>query len=239
MKHLKKIVSLLLTAVMVLAMCIPVMAANVDITDHEFEAYQIFTGDLDGKKLSNIEWGNGVKKSDLLAETALAGCTTATEVADKLIGESPEISSDDFIKLVSKHLTNAKTSGTGSIALPAAGYYLIKDISDVQGKDNAKNLTLLKVSAAETVTPQVKTDKPTPLCRRRSKVSARRPYAPDTRGVCSQGPSRALWYLKPLRKRRGMKSGFSTVLSGTGQNVQPVLCTAKANSTVPHRCIAQ
>lgn len=77
------------------------------------------------------------------------------------------------------------------------------------------------------------------LCRRRGKVSARRPYAPDTRGVCSQGPSRALWYLKPLRKRRGMKSGFSTVLSGTGQNVQPVLCTAKANSTVPHRCIAQ
>ena len=77
------------------------------------------------------------------------------------------------------------------------------------------------------------------LCSRRSKVSARRPYAPDTRGVCSQGPSRALWYLKPLRKRRGMKSGFSTVLSGTGQNVQPVLCTAKANSTVPHRCIAQ
>ena len=150
----------MLTAVMVLAMCIPVMAANVDITDHEFEAYQIFTGDLDGKKLSNIEWGDGVKKSDLLAETDLAGCTTATDVADKLIGESPEISSDDFIKLVSKHLTNAKTSGTGSIALPAAGYYLIKDISDVQGKDNAKNLTLLKVSAAETVTPQVKTDKP-------------------------------------------------------------------------------
>ena len=40
------------------------------------------------------------------------------------------------------------------------------------------------------------------LCRRRSKVSASRPYAPDTRGVCFQGPSRALWYFKhpaPLR----------------------------------------
>ena len=33
------------------------------------------------------------------------------------------------------------------------------------------------------------------LCSRRSKVSASRPYAPDTRGVCFQGPSRALWYL--------------------------------------------
>lgn len=161
MKHLKKIVSLLLTAVMVLAMCIPVMAANVDITNHKFEAYQIFIGDLDGKKLSNIKWGDGVKASELLAETALAGCTTPTEVAEKLIGESPEISSDVFIELVSNHLTDTKTSGTGSIALPAAGYYLIEDITNVQSQPDAKNLTLLKVSAAETVTPQVKTDKPT------------------------------------------------------------------------------
>ena len=98
------------------------------------------------------------------------------------------------------------------------------------GERGAK--TKLVFTAARSLQKQV-------LCSRRSKVSARRPYAPDTRGVCSQGPSRALWYLKPLRKRRGMKSGFSTVLSGTGQNVQPVLCTAKANSTVPHRCIAQ
>lgn len=161
MKHLKKIVSLLLTAVMVLAMCIPVMAANVDITNHEFEAYQIFIGDLDGKKLSNINWGNGVNGSELLAEAALTGCTTPTAVAEKLIGESPEISSDVFIELVSKHLTDTKTSGTGSIALPAAGYYLIKDITNVKDKPDAKNLTLLKVSAAETVTPTVKTDKPT------------------------------------------------------------------------------
>ena len=161
MKHLKKIVSLLLTAVMVLAMCIPVMAANIDISNHEFEAYQIFTGDLDGKKLSNIKWGDGVNASELLAESALSECKTATDVANKLIGTSPAISSDDFIKLVSAHLTATKTSGTGSIALPAAGYYLIKDITNVTGKDDAKNLTLLKVSAAETVTPQVKTDKPT------------------------------------------------------------------------------
>ena len=35
------------------------------------------------------------------------------------------------------------------------------------------------------------------LCSRRSKVSAGRPYAPDTRGVCFQRPSRVLWYLSP------------------------------------------
>ena len=31
-----------------------------------------------------------------------------------------------------------------------------------------------------------------------------------------------------------MKSGFSTVLSGTGQNVQPVLCTAKRSACSVH-----
>ena len=53
------------------------------------------------------------------------------------------------------------------------------------------------------------------LCRRRSKVSASRPYAPDTRGVCFQGPSRALWYFKhpaPCgsmpQESAGMKSEF-------------------------------
>ena len=51
------------------------------------------------------------------------------------------------------------------------------------------------------------------LCSRRSKVSASRPYAPDTRGVCFQGPSRALWYFKHPARRgsraaagEGMKS---------------------------------
>ena len=73
MKHLKKIVSLLLTAVMVLAMCIPVMAdaattysITIDnaIEGHRYEAYQIFAGELstDGLSLSNIVWGSGVSE---------------------------------------------------------------------------------------------------------------------------------------------------------------------------------
>ena len=55
------------------------------------------------------------------------------------------------------------------------------------------------------------------LCSRRSKVSVARPYAPDTRGVCFQGPSRALWYFKHPARRgsraaagEGMKSEVCT-----------------------------
>ena len=55
MKHLRKIVSILLTAIMVLAMCIPVMADGINgytitinnsISGHTYQAYQIFSGKL-------------------------------------------------------------------------------------------------------------------------------------------------------------------------------------------------
>ena len=57
MKHLKKIMSLILTAIMVIAMCVPVMADDtvnyytVTINDKAtaakpYEAYQIFKGTI-------------------------------------------------------------------------------------------------------------------------------------------------------------------------------------------------
>ena len=96
------------------------------------------------------------------------------------------------------------------------------------------------------------------LCSRRSKVSASRPYAPDTRGVCFQGPSRALWYLSPRgrtphgtkRGGRGMKSvrtsrgvcrTFSTFSAKAGYTVLrfvPLLCAVTAGTGQPPSCIA-
>ena len=157
MKHLKKIVSLLLTAVMVLAMCIPVMA-NVDLSNHTFKAYQIFTGKYENEKLSNVKWGNGVDGVELMKEKLLSDCTSVASIADTLTDGS--IKAQDFADIVAKHLTSNTTEGTGKIDLPAAGYYLIEDTTNVAATDNAKNFTLLKASAAGEVTPKVKTDKP-------------------------------------------------------------------------------
>ena len=79
MKGLKKVVAFLLTMTMVLAMSVTAFAADGDHTititnadqyvTHSYEAYQVFTGDLDtaGEKLSNIEWGSGVNGDALLA----------------------------------------------------------------------------------------------------------------------------------------------------------------------------
>lgn len=113
MKKIKKIASLVLAMVMVLAMSIPAMAADndphkitvsqntEDTTVHTYEAYQIFAGDLstnkDGEKvLSNIIWGSGVNGDALLAalqeEEAFGGvfanCTTAAQVAEILADEN-------------------------------------------------------------------------------------------------------------------------------------------------------
>ena len=89
MKHIKKLASLLLAVVMILALATTAFATGTttkkgegdftvtitkDPTDkatHAYEAYQIFTGDLtvtgDTKTLSNVEWGTGIDRNKVSA----------------------------------------------------------------------------------------------------------------------------------------------------------------------------
>lgn len=163
-KAMKKLMAALLAVAMVCAMAIPAFAA-VDITSHTFEAYQIFAGDLNEGTLSNVKWGSNVTDPDFLnalktANTAYSACTDAKGVAEAL-SSTPSLATD-FAKFAAEHVTGtAVATGTGSVTLLSAGYYLIVDTTDVTDKHDAKNLSLLKVSGATTVTPQVKTDIPT------------------------------------------------------------------------------
>lgn len=163
-KAMKKLMAALLAVAMVCAMAIPAFAA-VDITSHTFEAYQIFAGDLNEGTLSNVKWGSNVTDPDFLnalktANTAYSACTDAKGVAEAL-SSTPSLATD-FAKFAAEHVTGtAVATGTGSVNLSSAGYYLIVDTTDVTDKHDAKNLSLLKVSGATTVTPQVKTDIPT------------------------------------------------------------------------------
>ena len=174
-KAMKKLMAALLAVAMVCAMAIPAFAAagtlvpgsKVNVTNHNFEAYQIFSAKLDSttKKLSDVKWGTGVKGDELLAAlkttTDFASCESASDVAEKLAKFDAEHATKFAAFVANGYLTTDKTEGTGSIALPSAGYYLIKDVTEVEGEYDASNLTLLLVSGAETVTPQVKTDIPT------------------------------------------------------------------------------
>lgn len=177
-KAMKKLMAALLAVAMVCAMAIPAFAAagtevsgsKVDVTKHDFEAYQIFSAKLDSTgKLSDVKWGNGVKGNELLvalqADTTLgdfADCYSASDLAERLADFNTAEQATKFAAFVANgYLSTNKIAGTGTIDLPSAGYYLIKDVTEVEGEYDASNLTLLLVSGAETVTPQVKTDIPT------------------------------------------------------------------------------
>ena len=193
MKFSKKILPMVLAVVMIPTMSISIFAddttstttssavstTTVDISNHTFAAYQIFTGDLNGEKqLSNIKWGTGVNASELLkalkgATTFSTGvtfgnCSTAADVAG-IVGGFTDNSDNAkaFAKLVSEKLTDTKTvsSTLGKANLPAAGYYLIVDTTSMMDnnkeKDDALNLSLLEVSAAGEVEVRNKTSKTT------------------------------------------------------------------------------
>lgn len=177
-KAMKKLMAALLAVAMVCAMAIPAFAAKgepvtssgVSLTKHEFEAYQIFSAKLDSTKgtLSDVKWGDGVKGNELLvalqADTTLGdftNCKNASDVAEKLATFNAEKATKFAAFVANGYLATTKIAGTGTIELPSAGYYLIKDVTEVEGEYDASNLTLLLVSGPETVTPQVKTDIPT------------------------------------------------------------------------------
>lgn len=167
MKTMKKVLAMLVSMVMVLAFCVTGVAANVELAQHTFAAYQIFKGDLtEENKLSNVIWGDGVQGEELLTELkkqdAFATCASAADVAKVLeTYNTKSTEANAFAKTVAAHVTDMKTTGTGKVNLPAAGYYLIVDTTATTGTYDAKNLSLLKVNRAGEVTPATKTDKPT------------------------------------------------------------------------------
>ncbi len=162
MKRIKRLASLMLALVMAMAMTVTAFAADnnehkitvtqntADKTEHTYDAYQIFAGDLaekDGKMvLSNIIWGKGVNGDALLAalqadETfnvvgenktnAFADCKEAADVAKVLSGEefaSSDVSTstltDAFARVAENNLTNVvagTATGTGNVEITVTG----------------------------------------------------------------------------------------------------------------------
>lgn len=181
MRKVKKLLGLLLAAVMVLAMGVPTFAAsggysikiNDESSEHTYVAYQVFRGTVsvsdNGQTLSNVEWGDGVNGEALLAAlkgpegtlTAYQTCTSAAEVAKVLEGYDDDSRAiKEFSDIVGQHLSET-TSGTLSaydedsksytISGLAAGYYFIKD-ADTVAETDAYTDFILKLTNDETIT---------------------------------------------------------------------------------------
>ena len=161
MKTIKKLMTLVLSIAMILAMSVTAFAADstpVDVSKHTFEAYQIFSGtwNENEEKLEKIEWGTGVKADELLAklneQEKFADCDSAAAVAEVVSGFAPNgTEARAFAATVANYLSTAKESVKNGDAIDA-GYYLIVDVTDTNGKIDAKNLSLLSVGTTVTVT---------------------------------------------------------------------------------------
>lgn len=164
-KMMKKLASIVLAIVTVLAMSIVTWAdgttysitINNSAEGHTYEAYQIFTGDLSGTTLSNIVWGSGVSE---------AGKTALGDAAAKAETLKTEADAKAFAKEVAPYLTtvagsaNTVSDGKYVISGLAAGYYLVKD-QDESLKDEYDAYTAYIIKVVNNVDATPKTGVPT------------------------------------------------------------------------------
>ncbi len=166
MKKSRYFTAIALAACMVVPMAMAAVpftasAASVEITgigteQHDFEVYQILKGDLVSGKLSNLVWGSGITAYNSTSVTA------GSKVDDAIV---TAMSGTDARSIVSKITlgTACKTVSSSSPNLTIDGledgYYVVKDVTDLDDKDDANSAWIVQVAGEAHVA--VKTAKPT------------------------------------------------------------------------------
>ena len=168
---MKKFLALLLALTMVLSLGMAAFAAPATkpapTTEHQYKAYQIFSGTQgEGSELGNVVWGNGIDADGFLAELvkldAYKDCKTAADVA-AVVGQysdnSPE--AKQFAKIADNFIVKANGVPVvnGQTALDA-GYYLVVDVTEKVGEDDAYNLSLLQLTKKSTFDINLKSEVP-------------------------------------------------------------------------------
>lgn len=186
-KTIKKLLAALLAVAMVCAMAIPAFAYDTkeDLnTKHEYDAFQIFKGDVtgndtDGFKISNVAWGKNIPHPEDFLEKLTADPTIGGEFETNFTPQEAvaviskwhdsDNNSIAFARFVCNYIytdANAdsvpvkKGGHTGGFELDEAGYYLIVDTSPFSDGDSyhAYNSFLLKVNKEHyhvQITPKV------------------------------------------------------------------------------------
>mgnify|MGYP004580709985 CR=1 FL=1 len=157
MKKMKKLVGILLTLAMVVAMSITTFAAEnsgyriyTEEKGHTYEVYQIFTGDWDDKTevLSNVKWGKNGKNDNA---SDIGGTKVDESILSELAGKNSN-SDTGKLAVIEKYadLTSNKKFGEVTKDNPLqnvpVGYYLIKDQDGSQtGKNSSYTLYVVNV----------------------------------------------------------------------------------------------
>lgn len=161
MKKMKKLLAAILSFVMVLTMGVSVFAADEETpaaaktytitapaTEHQYEIYQIFTGDLSKGTLSNVKWGiNGTgEKETAVAQEVLDALSTVKGKTDK-----------EKLAVIENYATLKNPVATitnGATYAAVAGYYLIKDKDGSVSGNDAYTTYLVQVVGDLTITPK-------------------------------------------------------------------------------------
>ena len=153
MKHMRKILALALALVMVMGLAITASAAEGDTgytvtiknaTDHTYQIYQIFTGDLvndaDGKEiLSNIKYG-----ADYVPE--------GKQVGDKVPDSVLEGFNPSSITTTGTGTAMTVADGVATATGLVAGYYMIKDTTAELPEGETASAVIFQVVGDTTVT---------------------------------------------------------------------------------------
>lgn len=160
MKRVKRVLALLAALALVLAMAVPALAdkatyeISTDQANHTYEVYQIFTGDLSEKTLSNVKWGKNTKGRG----TASVGAAVDSTVLATIEGLKGEIDSEIW-KGIEQYVDFengpfAEVTSTKSASVPA-GYYIIKDKDGSQdGKQDAYTNYIVQVAGDVKIKPK-------------------------------------------------------------------------------------
>ncbi|MCI8269048.1 MAG: LPXTG cell wall anchor domain-containing protein [Lachnospiraceae bacterium] len=168
MKRMRKLVSLLLTLVMVIAMAVPAFAKDEEVKltnpmdGHTYTAYQIFKGEISGAednyKLANLQWGDNVNSETLLAalkamlNSEFTDATDAVAVAEVIAERYKEAAAlDQLAKIITEHITGdgtvlTKEDGNDyASASVAPGYYMIQDTVAENGNQHSISKYIVEV----------------------------------------------------------------------------------------------
>jgi fimbrial isopeptide formation D2 family protein/LPXTG-motif cell wall-anchored protein len=178
MKTIKKLASILLAVVMVLATAVSASASASILDGHTYKAFQIFKGTqaANDTVLTDIAWGSGVDwsalASDIKADATFGTifsevAATPTEADAAVVAkaladhDSDSVIAKEFAKKVYAHKT------TGISVIPnettvEAGYYLVVDDTNFAQSDvnTIRNLAIVRVTENGTISIEEKTSIP-------------------------------------------------------------------------------
>lgn len=156
MKTLKKAMSVLVSLLMIFTFALPAFADSATTytitapaTTHQYEIYQIFTGDLSEGILSNVKWGvNGTGTVGKAVDSTII--TELTDVNSKSDREKLDVV-ERYAKLDS---TPVETISNGATYSAVAGYYLIKDKDGSVSGTDTYTTYIVKVVNDVTISPK-------------------------------------------------------------------------------------